>query len=490
MIRRLLAVPMLLLASLAFLPACSDSTGPSGPAVTGVILTAGSDSVVLGGSLQLVATVVGSGGTAVTGASVQWTSLVPGVASVNGAGVVTGVALGTVGIRAATGDYADTLFVRVRPVTCTAAQATTSFALETAVTGTLDASDCGFFGGVRAEGRSIVLTAQTTLRVRASSPNFAASVLISDAAMNIYAGGGAAAPGDDAEAFGSLPAGSYIVWVLGNSETQTGSWTFTATPVEFCTPATLEGNVVIGEAEAGAVSDDSCVLPNAIPGSGWGLTVASDTALRFAVASTDFDPVVIVTRTNAELDIVAVAFSNGAGEAILRTQFAAGEYIVWVMPYDGRYGSYTLAVDLTTLPSCTALDGTIALGEAVQGQLSDEDCSLGTRYADLWELTLATTTSVQIDQTSVAFDTYLQLRDATGATIAEDDDGGENLNSRIALTLPAGTYTVVATSFGIFSSGNYLLSAAAVSGDAASLRRVPAPRRAKPPARLTWTSPW
>lgn len=487
--RRSLRAEIVCLCGAVLLAGCSDATGPSAPSVAGVILGAASDSVVVGGSLQLVATVVGSGGTVVSGASVQWSSLVPGLASVNAAGVVSGLGIGIVGIRAATGDFADTLFVRVRPRTCTAAQVTGSITMDAAANGTLDATDCGFFGGVRAEGRSITLASPTVLRVRASSAAFAATVVITDNTLNYYTAGGAGAPGAEASAVASLPAGTYLLWVLGGSETETGSWTMSASTVTACSSSTLQGTVSPGETVVGVVTDASCVLPNALPGSGWGLSVASDTTLRFAISSTEFYPVVILTRTNPELDIVGVAFSDGTGLATLRTNLTAGEYLVWAMPSDGRYGAYSLAVEGTTLPSCTALDGTIAPGQTVQGALADDDCSLGARYADLWELTLATSTTVQLDLTSAAFDTYLLLRNASGATIAEDDDGGSGLNSRIAITLPAGTYTVVTTSFGSFSTGQYSLAAAALGADVASLRRVPAPSVPKSAPRRLWESP-
>jgi serine protease Do len=47
------------------------------------------------------------------------------------------------------------------------------------------------------------------------------------------------------------------------------------------------------------------------------------------------------------------------------------------------------------------------------------------------------------------FDAYGQLLDAAGNRLAEDDDGGGNLNARITFTLPAtGQFQIVVNNFG------------------------------------------
>lgn len=64
-----------------------------------------------------------------------------------------------------------------------------------------------------------------------------------------------------------------------------------------------------------------------------------------------------------------------------------------------------------------------------------------------------------IDLQSVQFDSYLRLEDANGNNLAQDDDSGGNLNSRITFSAPqAGVYRVVATTLGGGSTGNFSLS--------------------------------
>ncbi len=55
---------------------------------------------------------------------------------------------------------------------------------------------------------------------------------------------------------------------------------------------------------------------------------------------------------------------------------------------------------------------------------------------------------VIIDMMSDDFDSYLILLDIDGNELAQDDDGGDNTNARIDVTLPAtGTYTLLANSY-------------------------------------------
>jgi hypothetical protein len=65
----------------------------------------------------------------------------------------------------------------------------------------------------------------------------------------------------------------------------------------------------------------------------------------------------------------------------------------------------------------------------------------------------------QIDLKSGAFDAYLYLQDPDGKVLAEDDDSGGGLNSRIIhRAAKSGEYRIVATSLGGTSTGQFTLS--------------------------------
>ncbi len=71
----------------------------------------------------------------------------------------------------------------------------------------------------------------------------------------------------------------------------------------------------------------------------------------------------------------------------------------------------------------------------------------------------------QIDMISGVFDSYLRLEDPTGNQVASDDDGGGFPNARMIYIAPkAGDYTIVCTSFGAGSVGNFRLEVRDITG--------------------------
>ena len=111
-----------------------------------------------------------------------------------------------------------------------------------------------------------------------------------------------------------------------------------------------------------------------------------------------------------------------------------------------------------TLPQPTVTGGiappgqvaSIAFGQMMQGRLEQGDQTMndGT-YADVWTFQGTGGQTVTIDLLSDQFDTYAQLLNASGDRLAEDDDSGGNLNSRITFALPAsGQYQIVVNNFG------------------------------------------
>jgi plastocyanin len=102
---------------LAGLGACSGGDGapvaPVPPVVSQVEVTGATATLAPGQTVSLTATPKTAAGQTVSGAAVAWSSAAPAVASVDGGGVVTGVAAGTTEIRATasgvTGRYAVTV---------------------------------------------------------------------------------------------------------------------------------------------------------------------------------------------------------------------------------------------------------------------------------------------------------------------------------------------------------------------------------------------
>jgi hypothetical protein len=72
----------------------------------------------------------------------------------------------------------------------------------------------------------------------------------------------------------------------------------------------------------------------------------------------------------------------------------------------------------------------------------------------------------QIDMIGVGgFDTFLRLEDADGKQLAEDDDGGEDLDARIIFQAPkAGTYRIICTTYEDNDTGAYTLIVTRTAG--------------------------
>jgi hypothetical protein len=103
----------------------------------------------------------------------------------------------------------------------------------------------------------------------------------------------------------------------------------------------------------------------------------------------------------------------------------------------------------------------ISFGETREGFIDEGDGSdpVDGDLAEPVSLEAESGTTAVISMESDNIDTYLILEAPDGSVIAEDDDGGGGLNSRIRTQLPqTGTYTIWAGSFSGIDTGLYTLS--------------------------------
>src|SRR5262245_50702103 len=101
-------------------------------------------------------------------------------------------------------------------------------------------------------------------------------------------------------------------------------------------------------------------------------------------------------------------------------------------------------------------------GIKVEGKLGPDDAKdkvMTKSPHQVHTVTMKEGQTYQIDLVSSAFDAYLRVEDANGKQLAEDDDSGGGLNSRIYFKVPKdGSYRVIVTSFD-GSAGPYTLTA-------------------------------
>jgi hypothetical protein len=340
--------------------ACSDSTGPGGPKVGAVIVTASRTVLGIGDSVQLVATVLDEGGIAMSDHSVTWSSSDASVASVGATGVVFGRAGGSTRVRVASGDVSDSIMISVMPGACTTALATGSISLAQTRSGGHSAGDC-LYQGQAADGWRLDLPSPGVVNISLTSPTSLVELIVTDMQLNIVTYG--IGNGSSSQVIAPFPQGSYLLWAISS------------------------------------------------PGS----------------------------------------------------------------PLAG----YELAAQLHQTPPCSAAAGSIGTGQTVAGQLDGGDCLfLPDYFADSWHLSLTAPTTLQIDLTSTEFDPVLLLTTSAGQWLALNDDAAGSLNSQLIITLPAGDYVLVASTFFPRTTGSYQLAVQSpgqasqrAAGSSASLTR-------------------
>lgn len=154
----------------------------------------------------------------------------------------------------------------------------------------------------------------------------------------------------------------------------------------------------------------------------------------------------------------------GSGKASLTLPpMISGLYRVIVQSTDGRTGSFELRVQQQEIalvsgktgggPGSPAVPGIPGGGTIVQ-TFEDKLLRGGMQTHNI---TLDAGTLYCFDMESTEFDCWLELyEDATGALLAQNDDGGTGLNSRITHTpTRGGVYRVVAKSFANGGGGQY-----------------------------------
>lgn len=193
---------------------------------------------------------------------------------------------------------------------------------------------------------------------------------------------------------------------------------------------------------------------------------------RFVIDLTaeDFDPVVRVGQMRGgefnELAMNDDTLETGLNSRLIFTAEESGDYIIRATPLGaGDEGAYTVA--LARGPELAAAQE-IGIGGSVDGALAEGDGKgAGGSTADAYRFSGQEGQRIRIDMSSEAFDTYVELFDASRVSLAEDDDGGEGTNSRLTFTLPrTGVYFIEARAF-TEATGAYALSVSEVEPEKA-----------------------
>lgn len=262
--------------------------------------------------------------------------------------------------------------------------------------------------------------------------------------------------------------GVYTIGVSSAGGAFTGNFTLTLeteATVEPTAQPTFEpsgSGLQFGESVAGTLEGDASSTTYTFEG-------AAGTVVTISVDSADFDSFVTLSDDN---QVVLVTDDDTGGNLNARIENyelpSNGVYSVTVGSFDdsGR-GDYTIILETgstiqPTVEPTRVPDGSqIALGDTISGELrAGQTQATYTFQGEAGQ-------PISISLISPDFDAYLRLQDSTGYDLITDDDGGSDLNARIAIyTLPSnGTYTVVVESYD-GNSGSYTLSLSAAQTEA------------------------
>jgi hypothetical protein len=257
---------------------------------------------------------------------------------------------------------------------------------------------------------------------------------------------------DASAGFRALVAGTYTVIVTSyDDNTRIGAYRLSVVEDsgDFGEPgATLalqDGETKEGRLESGDVTGHRGLEDH------WTFQGRQGQLARIDVVSTAFDSYVTLMYNGMPVD------SNddgGEGNNARLTEILpnTGTYTIVVSQYSARAsgGRYRVSLAFSEPPAGAGRVEQITPGQHVSGRLEPGDRPRGGGgYEDLWEFDGHSGQDVMVEMHSTDFDSYLELRDADGAMVAENDDGGEGNDALILTRLPRdGRYRIVARSYG------------------------------------------
>ncbi len=203
-------------------------------------------------------------------------------------------------------------------------------------------------------------------------------------------------------------------------------------------------------------------------------TFENDSTIDIQLNSQAFDPLLYLVRVSAtQAAIPSATFTDdnsGSGNnARINRSIQAGTYWLGVSSATNNgQGNYSVSIISSTnnpsssfqsFTSVYGVDVLINPNSNISGSLGSTDFKFNNKFLDLVQIDVTTTSTVQIDLSSSAFDTSLLLvnivNNEVGTLALQDDDSGSGSNSRIQTTLSAGTYWLGVTSFDPNESGAY-----------------------------------
>ena len=353
--------------------------------------------------------------------------------------------------------------------------ATTPISLGQTVDGVLEASDdrTRFGDGSFADNYELTLTTAQTVTIEMGSSAFDTFLFVYDSAENPVGEDDDGGTGGNSRLELTLPAGTFIIEATSFTPGDSGAYTLSVSGVPAPVPAPISlGQTVNGVLEA---SDARTRVGDSSFADNYQLTLITAQTVTIEMNSSAFDTSLFVVDSSENF----VGDADGEPNSRLELMLPAGTFIIEALSFfRGDGGPYTLSVSGEAAPAPRP----ISVGQTLSGvlEVSDVPSSAGDgSFADNYQLTLTTAQTVTIEMNSSTFDTFLFVVDSADNLLGVDNNGGSGSNSRLVLTLRAGTFIIEATSSSPSAGGPYTLSVSAhqITGvlDAAGFKALISP---------------
>lgn len=258
--------------------------------------------------------------------------------------------------------------------------------------------------------------------------------------------------------------GAYELRARGFGEDARGAYVVTMAERPPAPPAPRPGGLRVGQTISGELTDRDPETDVGARYDAYRIRARAGERIAFSLDSDAFDPIIFVGRQDGAV-FEELASNDDGDELNSRLTFtapASGDFIVRVSEVGGDAGgAYRLRAERAPdRPSAQQLQP----GADISGELTEEDRTGSDAPADRYTLRATEGQRLRIEMSSSAFDTFLELFDGNGQSVASDDDGmGEGTNSRLTHTFDrAGEYELQARAFSD-GTGAYTLSVSEVA---------------------------
>jgi hypothetical protein len=201
----------------------------------------------------------------------------------------------------------------------------------------------------------------------------------------------------------------------------------------------------------GSVGTNSCGfnLPGRLDSSlfnFYNLHVTQSGSVQITVRDSTFSPLLLILDANGN-QVAEDAQAGGYFTPLLLQQLSPGDYKVLIFNEESFEGQYTIDYSFTPganqpCPTITLNDGTSTNG-TLDGQTN---CRVMTFLADTYQISMPVAGTLNVNLSSGDFTSLLFLEDAKGNELDFGEETTDNGSAHVQVSLPGGTYYVVAAS--------------------------------------------